>query len=52
MNFPEKTWINAAAYYYENIQAVRRIIGLLDQENAISIPKANNCLDKPNLKNN
>lgn len=46
------TWINAAAYYCENIQAVRHIIGLLDQEDAISIQKAKKCLDKPNLENN
>ncbi|KAE9541774.1 hypothetical protein AGLY_003765 [Aphis glycines] len=35
-----------------NIQAVRHIIGLLDQEDAISIQKAKKCLDKPNLENN
>ncbi|KAL4092433.1 hypothetical protein QTP88_026934 [Uroleucon formosanum] len=39
-------------YYCENIQAVRHIIGLLEQEDAISIQKAKKCLDKPNLENN
>lgn len=46
------TWINAAAYYCENIQVIRRVIGLLDQEDAISIQKAKKCLDKPSLENN
>lgn len=46
------TWINAASYYCKNIQTVRRVIGLLDQEDAISIQKAKKCLDKPNLENN
>ncbi|XP_016656871.2 uncharacterized protein LOC107882682 [Acyrthosiphon pisum] len=46
------TWLNAATYYCENIQAVRHIIGLLDQEDAISIQKAKKCLDNPNLENN
>jgi len=46
------TWINAASYYCENIQAVRCVIGLLDQKDAISIQKAKKCLDKPNLENN
>ncbi|XP_025406521.1 uncharacterized protein LOC112680587 [Sipha flava] len=46
------TWINAGSYYCENIQAVRHIIGILDQEDAISIQKAKKCLDKPNLENN
>jgi hypothetical protein len=45
-------WINAAAYYCENIQAVRHINGLLDQKDAVSIEKAKKCLDKSNLDNN
>lgn len=46
------TWINAAAYYCENILAVRHVIGLLNQEDTMSIQKAKKCLDKPNLENN
>ncbi|CAI6371628.1 unnamed protein product [Macrosiphum euphorbiae] len=46
------TWINAATYDCENIQAVRHIIGLIDQEDAISIQKAKKCLGNLNLENN
>lgn len=46
------TWINAAVYYGENIQAVRHFIRLLDQEDAINTQKVNKFLNKPNLENN